>query len=142
MTKRRLQVSAVLVLAIALTGASCDQKRAAAVALNDFASALVAFETGEIAAHKDGFVSDQEHQQIQVVVKQVAQAGSTLTTTLKNSQDPTTAITSAIDAVAKLNDAGVLHVKNQETKTKLTALVLALKAPLVTLQSLYIKGGK
>lgn len=131
---------AVLLLAVLLlTGASCDKSlRQAAVLLRDFAVVLEQVQNGFEAAHQAGFVSDEGYQQVQGGIGEIAVAGQEAVAMVREGKKgaAVAAIDRGLVAVDRLLHEGVLHIKNEDRRVAVQAIILNLRGLLATARAI------
>ena len=140
-TRQRQIAVALLPTVLLLSAFACaDKWLKAATASDDFAISLEAFQKGEADAHTQGFVDTATHRAIQTEIGKLALAGQGLNNAIrvgKSAPDAQTAVKAALDASQAILDSGITNVKDPATKQKLQALVVALRAPLTLIATLF-----
>ncbi len=135
----RKQTLVVSLLILSLLGVACTEKKIkrASVAIRQFAVSLEAVQTGLTEINDAGFLDDDDYNTAQDVIADVAVAGQEAVQAISVAKDSKSAlvhIESALDSVDRLLNESVLKVKNPERRQSLTALVLALRGAIVTVQ--------
>lgn len=148
MSRRLLCAICVICGLLFLGFTGCPQQdpyRKAAVAAADFAAALKTFQDSEIALHNSGSIDAETHKAIQSVLLDTARAGKQLDQAIrvaKSNPEAWTAVIAAVDALARLQSDGVLHIKNDKARQQLAASLALARSALGALQlALPAKGA-
>ncbi len=138
LARRRNLLVAVLLLPLAFAscppGRRADRIRKLAQAADAFSMAVKSFQQAEITAHAQGLVDNAEHAAIERALIDVANAGRELDAAIRvayaagGRPQAQAAIAAALDSLDRLLAEGVLHVKNDNTRASLQALILAAKS--------------
>lgn len=121
-------VAIVVMLVLSLTACPKGNREKALIYMRDFQVALESVQDAEIAAHKQGFVSDGDHVTFQGTIVKIAVFGKAANEALRRgNQDVVTQLDAALAQLDELQTAGLLAVKNEQTRASLSALLLTVR---------------
>jgi hypothetical protein len=120
-------------MALALmTACNTGNIQKAALAVQDYATALTAAQQLEISLYDQKLVTPAEHIQIQTYFKQAAQAGIELSAGVKalNKGGTVLALNQALTSTQTLLNQGVIPIKNPQAKAQVTLAVTTARTAL------------
>jgi len=135
--RSRKAVPILIVLALVLSAAACERgnREKALLYMRDFQVSLEAVQDAEIAAHQQNFVSDSDHATFQGYVVRIATYGKAANNAIaRSNQDTLVQIDAALGEIDELQTAGLLAVKNQQTRASLSALLLTVRTILTSVK--------
>lgn len=133
--KKNLATYVALSLLIVAVGCTASQFRQAAVLMRDFSLSLETFQKGEIATYQAGFIPKDDHLFIQDGIEKVAGYGKEANQAIriaKSKGDAMAKIDAAIQELDAMLKRGQLGIKNDEKKATYAALLLAVRAVLIS----------
>lgn len=143
---RKEKVSSVLVILLLLAGVACsdDALTRADKTANEMIQSLVAAVKVKRELVKGGLLTDQEGKDLTKLLVDVRnavwqfydKAGTYKAIDSTAKQDLSKLFVDVTDSLQKLNEQGVLHIKNPDAKKKFQDIFTALNAAAVVLQSL------
>jgi len=132
--KRYLLLLALLPLA----GCTPNQQKQAAQAVDDAASALLAAQQVETAAHNAGLISASDDLFIQTQFKSLSVVGTTADACVKNATSTGSAITclnTAINGVDQINSLGGLELKSATSQADFEMGISAVRTVLAAIET-------
>ena len=139
---RILAITSTAALALALCGCPSSQQEQAAQAVDNAATALLAAQQVESAAHQQGLISNADDAFIQQQFVSLSTIGNTVDTCIGNASATGAAVTclnTAITAVDQINTQGGTYLKSTTAKADFELGITAVRTVLASIET--VIGG-
>jgi hypothetical protein len=133
-----LVIASTSALALALCGCPAGQQQQAAQAVDNAATALLAAQNVETAAHEQGLISNTDDAFIQQQFKSLSVIGTAADSCIRGATSTGGAVTcldTAITGVDKITAQGGTYLKSATAKTYLATGISAVRTVLATIET-------